>query len=62
MSLPASLRAAVIFAGQLYGASSDVPYTGIFAIGKGLPTTSGATATLLAGVNTPQPFQFVLFD
>src|SRR6185436_5942279 len=62
LAMPASLRASLIFGGQLYGASSDVPFTGIFAIGKGLPTTEGATAMLLAGVNTPQPYQFVMFD
>jgi hypothetical protein len=61
-ALPASLRSATIFGGRLYGASSDTPYIGVFTIGDGLPTTSGATATLLPGVNTPQPYQFVLFD
>jgi hypothetical protein len=62
LSVPASLRASLIFGGRLYGASSDTPYAGIFTIGDGLPTTSGATATLLPGVSSPQPFQFVLLD
>jgi hypothetical protein len=62
LALPASLRASFIFAGQVYGSSADSPFAGIFKIGDGLPTTSGAMATLLPGVNVPQPYQFVFFD
>ena len=62
LSLPASVRAPFIFAGQLYGSSGDGPYAGVFTVGDGLPTASGAIAALLPGVSVPSPLQFVLFD
>jgi hypothetical protein len=62
LKLPHSLRSAFIFGNQLYGATADAPYQGIFSISGGLPTTEGATATSLPGVTVGQPYEFVLFD
>jgi hypothetical protein len=64
LDAPSSVRAAFIFGGQLYGSSGDAPFSGVFAIGSGLPTAAGATAILLRGMATTgqSPCSFLMFD
>ena len=62
LASPSSVRSVAVFGGQLYGASGDTPFSGIFTIGTGLPTTTDQTATQLPGLPTmgQSPLSFVL--
>jgi hypothetical protein len=64
LDLPNSVRATVIFGGQLYGSSGDTPSSGVFTVGAGLPTAAGQTARLLPGMpaSGQSPCSFVIFD
>jgi hypothetical protein len=57
-----NLRGTHVFDSQLYAssASTNAPGTGVLAIGTGLPTTTGQTATRLA--TTAAPDSFALLD
>ncbi len=64
LATPTNMRALAIFAGQIFGSSGSSPFTNVFTVGSGLPTTSGATATALPGMPTTSgsPYSFVFFD
>ena len=61
---PTNTRVMNTFGGQLYGSSASGTFVNVFAIGSGLPTTSGQPATSLAGMPTSgsSPYAFVFFD
>jgi hypothetical protein len=64
VSAPSNVRTLGIFGTQLYGASSNSTFYGIFSVGTGTPTMS-STATILPGFATtsgPSPYAFVLLD
>jgi len=63
LNSPGNARTANIVAGQLYGASGSAPFTNVFTIGTGLPTTADV-ATSLPGFPTSgaSPYAFVLLD
>ena len=62
LATPANMRAINIFNGQLYGSAGSTPFTNIFTVGTGLPTTTGQMATALAGfptaANSASPYAF----
>jgi hypothetical protein len=58
---PSNMRMVSVFAGALYGDSGSGAFTGVLSFG-GLPTTTGATATILSGMTTTNPGGFVLLD
>jgi hypothetical protein len=58
---PNNMRMVAVYGGQLYGDSGSGTFTAVLTFG-GLPTTSGATATLLPGMSTGSPVGFVLLD
>lgn len=63
LGTPSNTRAVAIFEGQLYGTSVTAPTPNVFAVGTGLPTASGATATSLPGMpvtSGPSPYGFAL--
>jgi hypothetical protein len=62
--LPTNVRVVDVFGGQLYGTSGSGAFTNVFAIGSGLPTAAGQTATSLAGMPTSgaSPYAYVFFD
>jgi hypothetical protein len=64
LATPANLRACEIVASQLYCSSGTGPFTSVFTVGGGTPTTAGQTATLLPGLPTSgaSPYAFVLLD
>jgi hypothetical protein len=64
LALPKSVRAALLFGGQLYGSSGDSPFSAVFTVGTGEPSSGAQIATLLSGMpNTGQsPLSFVFFD
>lgn len=62
---PTNIRFLHVFNGQLYGTSGSGTFVNVFSVGAGLPTTTGQTATSLAGMPTasgPSPYSFVLLD
>ena len=60
---PTNLRNVEIYNNQLYVSSSTGQFLGISAIGTGLPTTAGSTATLAINMGTgASPYGFVMFD
>ena len=62
---PANSRFLHVFGGQLYGTSGVLGFANVFAIGMGLPTSTGQTATPLNGmpiVAGASPYSFVLLD
>lgn len=61
---PTNLRVLNIFGGQLWGSSGSGAFVNVFAIGTGLPTTSGQTATSLPGMPTSSasPYGYAFFD
>jgi hypothetical protein len=62
LTTPNNSRVVNVFGGQLYGSSGSSPYTGVFTIGTGLPSTAGQAATLLPGVSASAPYGFAMFD
>lgn len=64
LATPNNTRTSGIFAGQLYAASGSNGYVSVFAVGTGLPTATGATANLLAGLPTTgeSPYGFFFLD
>jgi hypothetical protein len=64
LGTPANARVVNIFAGQLYGSAGSSPFTDVFTIGAGLPTTGPQTAVAFPGMPTTgaTPLGFVLFD
>lgn len=64
LAAPNNIRTAGIFGGQLYASSGAGGFASVFAVGAGLPTATGATTTLLAGLPTAMqsPYAFVFFD
>jgi hypothetical protein len=62
--LPKSVRAALLFGGQLYGSSGDTPFSAVFKVGAGEPSTAGQAATVLPGMPTTgeSPLSFAFFD
>jgi IPT/TIG domain/Secretion system C-terminal sorting domain len=61
---PGNVRTVGIYGGQLYNTSSSGSNIGVNAVGTGLPTTSGQTATLIipSTGNSPSPYGFALVD
>lgn len=62
---PSNLRTLGIYGGQLYGGASSSGFYGLFAIGTGTPTETGATSTLLMGFPTasgPGTYGFIGLD
>ncbi len=47
--------------GQLYASSASPSFQAVFSVGTGLPTTAGATTTLLANTGG-SPFGFAILD
>jgi hypothetical protein len=47
---PVNIRVVNIYNGQLYASASSGAFLGVFSVGIGLPTGSGETCTLLAGL------------
>ena len=67
VTAPNVVRVMGSFGAQLYASSLAGTQAGVFAIGSGLPTAAGQTATELPGmfvgsVGVPSPYGFVLFD
>ena len=62
LGAPSNDRAVAIFGGQLYVTSASSPYVGVSAVGAGLPTTGGQTATLITGATASGPYQFFFAD
>jgi hypothetical protein len=64
LDVPTSVRSVVVYGGRLFGASGDTPYSGVFQIGAGLPTTGGQIASMLPGMPTTgqSPCSFVVLD
>ena len=61
---PGNVRFCHVFLKQLYATSGSGTFTNVFTVGSGTPTTSGQTATSLAGLPTSSanPYSFVIFD
>ena len=57
---PTDTRVVSIYDGKLYVSSNTGSFTGVSAVGSGLPTTSGQTTLLLVG--NPNAHAFVLLD
>jgi hypothetical protein len=62
---PTNLRTCEIAGSQLYCDAASGTFQSVFAVGSGLPTTTGQTATVLPGLPTtagPSPYAFALLD
>jgi hypothetical protein len=64
LTTPSSARLVEVFSGQLYGSAGSTPFTNVFTVGVGTPTTTGQTATALPGMptNLGSGYEFALFD
>jgi hypothetical protein len=64
VTTPGNTRGSVVFGGQLYGSSGSSPFTAVFSVGAGLPTTTGQSAVVLPGMPTMggSPYAFALLD
>jgi hypothetical protein len=64
LSSPVNVRSVTISQSQLYGSFGATPYSGVFTIGTGLPTTGGQVAGLLPGfpISGQSPYEFTFFD
>ena len=64
VSTPNNVRWLAIFGNQLYGSSNTDPYSSVFSIGFGTPTTGGQTATVVDGPPSSggNPYGFALFN
>ncbi len=68
ITVPNNVRVVNIAGGNLYISTGSSPYIGLSAVGTGLPTASGQTATLLPGApgnsggTTPSPYGFYFAD
>ncbi|MCX6047600.1 MAG: hypothetical protein NT075_21080, partial [Chloroflexi bacterium] len=60
---PTNVRVPNIFGGQLYVSSASGTNIGVNVVGSGLPTSSGQTTALLAGLpNAGNPYAYLLLD
>ncbi len=62
---PNNARFVNVFGGQLYGSAASGAFTNVFAIGSGLPTDAGQTATPLPGMpdgGGASPYGFAMLD
>jgi hypothetical protein len=64
LTTPNDARWPHVFFGQLYASANTGTFHNIFAVGTGLPSSAGQTATSLPGMPTAtaSPFSFVFFD
>jgi hypothetical protein len=63
-ALPANVRSAGVYGGQLYISSAAGAFNGVSSVGAGVPTAAGQPSTLLMGstASGPSPTEFVLVD
>jgi hypothetical protein len=66
VATPNNTRCLGIFGGDLYGSSNTAPYTNVFKIGFGTPTTAQPATSIVSLANMPttgaNPYGFALFD
>src|SRR5262249_26600754 len=62
LATPSNTRVTRIFNGQLYGTSGSTPYTCVFTVGTGVPTSTRQIATALPGFTTSgaSPYEFAV--